>query len=268
MGLFDSIGKLVNEGIAAASKGAAQQGAGQAFSPTGDDWHGLSPSDAVGFWFRHITIEQAYARGQQALEATLAGLGLRDLPHWQHVHDTFLRAHAADPAFLQGEQVMRARLGFGQAGMSAPASGGFGGAFAPQPAPAMTGGFSGGFAPAAMSSPAPAPVQGGGFGAAFAPQPAPMSAPATGGGFSGGFGAAMAGGDIPVPFERYVEMLTAVYCWTQAGRDARALITPTFGISPDQYQAFSAYWNPRISSDAGLAARAEALEPQFSARYR
>jgi hypothetical protein len=77
-----------------------------------------------------------------------------------------------------------------------------------------------------------------------------------------------AGGDEPVSFEKYVEIMTAQEAWAAQGMDVNAQLSAVFGIDAGTYGAWSGYWGPKMGTDMALMRQYEQFHDKYLAKYQ
>ncbi len=89
----------------------------RAFKP---DWADWDKSDLEAFWVKAFALDDAQAKGDDAYNAKLAELGLRNKNHWYRVRETFTVHFQKDAAWQQA--MINARMAGTKAAMSAAAN--------------------------------------------------------------------------------------------------------------------------------------------------
>jgi hypothetical protein len=265
------------------------------------DWGGWKVRDYVGYWKKTFAIEAAQEKGDKAHLAAIKKAGLRNLNHLKRVRETFMRHYAKDPEFTNAALIARteetrekmsAAL---QPGMLDPIEGVSLQLWASinaqrlsmQPADfvkllAKHKVDEARFAKADegwqarmsdQSNPDAAMAIATEYGKAFAGAgQGQFGASAQGASASMGVNDAVAGKNVkggePMPFERYVEIMTAQGCWAEQGKDVNQMLAKVFKMNAVDWSNASAFWSQRMSTDIVLmTTKFPALQAKYREKY-
>lgn len=273
----------------------------KAFKP---DWADWDKEDLEAFWVKAFALDEAQAKGDDAYAAKLNELGLRNQKHWYRVRETFTVHFQKDPEWQQA--MINARMAQTKNAMSAAANA-KGGLFDPVEGitleqyatiqvrasklsgaagewPKLLGEYGLDEAKWAavdkvfmgrMSDPSDMMAT-----AAFATEYGKFFSAASTGQFAAGAkaGAAAMGLDSshtdvngaaePVPFERYVEIMTAQECWATAGKDVNAMLKKVFNMTAVDWSNLGAFWSQKMIADVSIVMKLSDLQAKYRPRYQ
>jgi hypothetical protein len=92
------------------------------------------------------------------------------------------------------------------------------------------------------------------------------AAAGTNGGAAGG-AAASSSNEPPCTFELYVEVGSAMGCWSDQGFDVNAKMQEVFCIDAMAYSRYSTYWGMKMATDITLLNQQEQLDAKFRQKY-
>jgi hypothetical protein len=267
------------------------------------DWADWDKGDLTAFWVKAFALDDAQAKGDEAYDAKLKELGLRNKNHWYRVRETFTLHFQKEPGWQQA--MIDARMGGVKAQMAAAANA-KGGLFdpvegitleqyatlqvrrsklaGPDEWPKLLAEYACDEAKwaqvdkvfmARMSDPSDPMAT-----AAFATEYGKFFSQASTGQFAAGAKAGAKGMGLdsshkkvkdapePVPFERYVEIMTAQSCWAEAGKDVNAMLKKVFNMTAVDWSNLGAYWSQKMLADVAIVSQLSELQAKYKPRYQ
>jgi hypothetical protein len=268
----------------------------------GTDWKDPASDDIEKFWANAFALEEAEGKSPKVYNAKLKELGLKNKDDWHRVRDAYTAARQGDPNWQQA--MINARMAGVKQQMSAAANA-KGGLFDPVEGitleqyatvqarrtklsgaaewPKLLAEYALDEAKwtqvdkvfmARMSDPSDPMAT-----AAFATEYGKFFSAAASGQFAEGAkaGAKAMGLDSshkkakgakePVPFERYVEIMTAQDCWARAGKDVNAMLKKVFNMTAVDWSNLGAFWSQKLMADISLAGKMTELQEKYRPRY-
>ena len=267
------------------------------------DWADWDKGDLEAFWVKSFALDEAKGKGKSAYQAKLKELGLRNENHWYRVRETFTLHYQREPAWQQA--MIDARMSGMKQMMSAAASA-KGGLFDPVEGITLEQYATVQARRAKLTGPNDFPKLLAEYGmdeakwaqvdkvfmgrmsdpsdpmatAAFATEYGKFFSAASSGQFAGGAKAGAAamglgsshqkvkGAEEPVPFERYVEIMTAQECWATAGKDVNAMLKKVFDMTAVDWSNLGAFWSQKMMADVAMAMKLPELQAKYRPRYQ
>lgn len=272
------------------------------FDEDGTGWADPEKGDLERFWVNAFALEEAEGKGPKAYAAKLKELGLKNKDDWYRVREAFTEAHQGDANWQQS--MINARMAGVKQQMSAAANA-KGGLFDPVEGVTLEQYATVQARRAKLSGAAEWPKLLAEYGmdeakwtqvdkvfmarmsdpsdpmatAAFATEYGKFFSAAASGQFAEGAKAGAKGMGLdsshkkvkgakePVPFERYVEIMTAQDCWARAGKDVNAMLKKVFNMTAVDWSNLGAFWSQKLMADISLAGKLSELQDKYRPRY-